>query len=78
MKPIYKKYVHEYINSVGEKRYAVAEFDESTGQYSRPLDKRTAELKGCLVEATDNLSDFGGYKTIKQALRRARYLFAGE
>lgn len=76
MKNIYGKYVHEFIDKDGNTRYAVAEYNEKTGQYTCPLDVRTRKLTGCSAEFANTPAGIGGYLTKKQALRRARYLFA--
>lgn len=71
----YTKYVHEYEDSKGRKRYTVAEWDQERGQYIAPLDKRTAELTGCFAEFARKPEGIGGYLDRQKALRRARYLF---
>ena len=71
----YTQYVHEFTNERGETRYAVAEWDEKSGEYTRPLTHQQAQATGCFAEFCHNLNYFGGYKTRKEALRRARYLF---
>jgi len=74
----FTQYVHEFTDKNGQIRYAVAEWNEQNAQYNRPLDKRTAELTGCYAEFSKELWYLGGYKTRRQALRRARYLFGNE
>lgn len=72
--PIYDQYVHEFISErTGETRYAVAE--RSNGQYVRPVSHSTYLATGCTQEFCHDLNYFGGYKTRREALRRARYLF---
>lgn len=78
MKPKYTRFVHEFIDKHGDIRYAVAAWDEKHGNWYAPLDARTYKLTGCSQEFARTLSGMGGYKTRKQALRRARYLFAYE
>lgn len=75
MKTIYDKYVHEYTDEQGRTRYSVGEWSQERAQYSRPLDKRIAELTGCSGEFTKKIEGFPGYFNKRQALRRARYLF---
>lgn len=74
----YTQYVHEFEDSAGTTRYAVAEWNEHAGQYQRPLDKRSRELTGCSSEYSKRLDYFGGYRKRQQALRRARYLFGDQ
>lgn len=71
----FTQYIHEFTDKNGQNRYAVAEWNEQTAEYIRPLDKRSAELTGCYAEFSKDPQYFGGYKTRRQALRRARYLF---
>ena len=75
MKAKYTQFVHEFIDKDGNTRYAVAEHNEKTGQYTCPLDARSAKLTGCSAEYAGTPAGIGGYLTKKQALRRARYLF---
>lgn len=71
----YTQYVHEYTDKHGKTRYAVGEWNEQSGQYTCPLDKRTAELTGCFAEFAKTPAGLGGYLSRAKALRRARYLF---
>ena len=75
-KVTYTQYVHEFEDKTGQTRYAVGEWSQARGQFSRPLDSRTQKLTGCSGEFTRSIAGFGGYKTRSQALRRARYLFS--
>jgi hypothetical protein len=72
----YTKFVHQFEDKTGQTRYAVGEWNQKRGQFTRPLDSRTQKLTGCSEEFTQSLLGFGGYKTRAQALRRARYLFS--
>jgi hypothetical protein len=72
---IYDRYIHEYTDSHGITRYAVAEWDQERGQYTRPTSKRTYKLSGCYAEFSRTVSYFGGWLTRRQALREARYLY---
>jgi hypothetical protein len=74
----YDQYVHEYKDQRGVTRYAVAEWDQNRGQYTRPTSRRTYKLSGCYAEFSQSVSYFGGWLTRRQALREARYLFGGE
>ncbi|MFA6270315.1 MAG: hypothetical protein WC657_03845 [Candidatus Paceibacterota bacterium] len=71
----YTQYVHEFIDDQGVTRYAVGEWIESAGQYQCPLDANSRKLTGCHTECARTPSGLGGYKTKRQALRRARYIF---
>lgn len=71
----YSKYVHEYEDENGKTMYAVARWDEHAAEWICPLDARTRKLTGCYAEFAKRLSGLGGYRTRRQALRRARYLF---
>jgi hypothetical protein len=71
----FTKYVHEFVDDKGVIRYGVAKWEESTGQFICPLDKRTAKLTGCFAEFARSIKGLGGYTSRAQALRRARYLF---
>ena len=75
MKAKFTKYVHEFTDDSGETRYAVAEWDSFHSQYVAPLDARTRKLTGCSAEFAKTPKALGGYKTKRQALRRARYLY---
>lgn len=82
MKAIYDKYVHEYVDKKGVTRYGVAEWNEETGQYTRPLSKSDQELTGCSAEFGNkrifSSGYWGGYLSRRDAMRRARYLFGGD
>lgn len=71
----YTKYVHEYTDRKGVTRYAVAEWNQESGQYTCPLDMRTYKLTGCHSEFARTPAGIGGYTSRAKALRRARYLF---
>lgn len=71
----FTQYVHEFTDKSGRKRYAVAQWFPSTGQYVRPLDQAEAKLTGCSAEYGYLPSDVQSYHSRKKALRRARYLF---
>ncbi len=71
----FDQYIHPFTDDSGETRYAVAEWDEFHGQYVAPLDARTRKLTGCSTEFAKTPKALGGYKTKRQALRRARYLY---
>ena len=73
----YGKYVHKFVDAFGITRYAVAEWDEKSGEYIVPLDSSTRKMNGGNVyaEFAKSLKTIGGYLTRQQALRRARYLF---
>lgn len=75
MKAIYNQYIHKFTDEDGNTRYAVAQYNESTGQYICPTDHRTFQLTGCSAEYASTPAGIGGYLTKRQALRRARYLF---
>ena len=75
MKAKFTKYVHEFTDDFGETRYAVAEWDSFHSQYVAPLDARTRKLTGCSAEFAKTPKALGGYKTKRQALRRALYLY---
>lgn len=70
-------YVHEYQDKQGRTRYAVAEWDESHGQWVAPLDAETRKLTGCFAEFARTLSGIGGFIDKREAQRRARKLFGG-
>jgi hypothetical protein len=72
----YTQYVHEFIDTFGATRYAVAKWENN--QYICPLDAHQRKLSGCTSEFATNLQWLGGYLTRQQALRRARYLFGGK
>ena len=74
-KPNYSQFVHEFTDEKGNKRFAVAEYDEKRGQYIAPLDRKAQRLTGCTSEFAKTPQGIGGYPTRRQALRRARYLF---
>lgn len=71
----YGKYVHEFTTKNGETRYAVAKWDEEHAQYVRPTSASTYKLSGCYAEYSRSVDYFGGWKTRRQALREARYLY---
>lgn len=75
MKEKYAKFVHEFIDTRGVRRWAVAEWIESAGEYQRPMDKGEQALTGCHTYFARTAEGMGGYKTREQALRRARYLY---
>ena len=70
----FTQYVTEFIDN-GNIRYAVGRWDQKRGQFYAPLDKTTARLTGCFGEFSRTPVGMPNYKTRKQALRRARYLF---
>jgi hypothetical protein len=75
----FTQYVHEYKTKNGKTLYAVGVWNQESGQYTCPMDSRTAKLTGCFAYFSRTPSGLGGgagYKTKKEALRRARYLFA--
>lgn len=76
MKAKFDRFVHEFEDSKGNTRYAVAEWIEEANQYQRPLSVQDQELTGCHTEYTGHIEEFGGYLSRTKALRRARYLFA--
>jgi hypothetical protein len=76
MKAKYDQFVHEFETENGETRYAVAHYNPESGQYTCPLDSRMRKLTGCTAEYANTPAGIGGYPTKRQALRRARYLFA--
>ena len=74
----YAQYVHEFENDRGQTRFAVAEWDAERGQYIRPFDHRESERTGCSAEFARKPGGVQNFASRKQALRRARYLFAPE
>lgn len=75
MKEKFDRYVHEFTDSQGRSRFAVAEWDEASNQFRCPLSKKDQELTGCHTEFARRVSDLGGYLSRTKALRRARYIF---
>ena len=75
---IYDKYVHEFVDRQGVTRYAVAAWNQASGQYTSPLTRVEQKLTGCSSEFCRDLNYFGGYTSRRDALRRARYLFGLE
>lgn len=75
MKQIFDQYIHQFTDDAGKTRYAVARWDSFHSQYVAPLDARTRKLTGCFAEFAKTPKALGGYKTKRQALRRARYLY---
>ncbi len=71
----YTQYVHEYEDSKGVTRWAVAWWDAENAQYRCPMDARERELTGCFAYIAKTPAGIGGYTDRKKALRRARYLF---
>lgn len=76
----FSKYVHEYTNDKGETMFAVGEWDEFHAQWICPMDARERKLTGCYAYFAKNLTGLGGpgYRTRRQALRRARYLYGDQ
>jgi hypothetical protein len=71
----YTQFVHEFVDEFGHTRYAVARWEQSSGQFVCPLSETTKKLTGCFAEYAKQPSELGGYKSRQEALRRARYLF---
>jgi hypothetical protein len=71
----YTKYVHQFTDSWGVTRYAVAEWDATRGQYIAPLSRSVYQLTGCSQECAKTPAGIGGYLTRAQALRHARYIY---
>lgn len=69
------QFVHEFVDDNGQTRYAVAEWDEERGQYVRPFDASEYKLTGCSKEFAKRPGGVQSFKSRKQALARARYLF---
>lgn len=72
----YEQYVHKFTNNCGESNFAVCHWDEFHGQWQAPLDAETRRLTGCHTEFARTLVGIGGYKTKRQALARAKKLYA--
>lgn len=73
----FTQYVHEYADSQGRTRFAVAVWHEEQGEYFRPLDAGERAANGGSVYGmfSRNIADMGAYISRVQALRRARWLF---
>lgn len=71
----FTQYVHEYKTALGQTRYAVGEWDQKRGQFTRRFDKTEARTTGCSAEFARKPSGMQNFKSRKRALRRARYLF---
>lgn len=73
----FTKYVHEYENDKGETRYGVGAWDQESGQYTVPLDAVTARMTGCSAAFSKKITGLPGigYKSKRDALRRARYIY---
>lgn len=72
----YTQFVHEYADSSGNTRYAVARWAERAAQFQWPLDSQTADLTGCHAGFCQRAADCDNrYRDRTKALRRARYLF---
>lgn len=72
---IFDRYIWEYTDKHGITRYAVAEWNQEHGQFTRPTSARTYKLSGCYAEYSGSVDYFGGWLTRRQALREARYLY---
>ena len=66
--------IHQY-ESNGKAMFAVAKWNEKTGQYECPLTKETAKLTGCGMEFSRTLAGLGGFSTRKEAERYSRRVF---
>jgi hypothetical protein len=77
MKEKFDQYMHEFIDDSDVTRFAVAKWHHEKGQYVYPLAKRSQELTGCYATFSKTAAGIGGYRTRRQALRRARYPFGG-
>jgi hypothetical protein len=73
----YTQYVHEYVDKNGRTLYAVGQWDESRGEYYRPMDagERAANGGNVFAYISRDVRNMGAYTSRTQALRRARYLF---
>lgn len=71
----YTQYLYEFEDKKGVTRWAVAEWNPETGQYTCPMDARERELTGCSAYFAKTPAGIGGYTDRQKALRRARYLF---
>lgn len=71
------KFIHPYEDKDEVTHYAVAQRNETTGQYIAPLDRATQQLTGCSSEFATNAAGIGGGLSLDEARRRARYLYRG-
>ena len=71
----FTKYVHEYETRDGSQRFAVGEWSDRNAQYTRPFDATEYRLTGCSAELSRTPSGLQSFRTRRQALRRARYLY---
>jgi hypothetical protein len=74
----YTQYVHEFETTSGKTRYAVAQWDENHAKYIRPFDRGERRDTGCNAEFARTPNGVQSFPTKRQALARARYLFAPE
>ena len=73
----YGRYIHQHTRADGRVCWVVAEQGDN-GQYRMPMSEKTAELTGCYAwfGGLDYLAAIESWPTRRQALRRARYLYA--
>ena len=71
----FTQYVHEFTTDNGKTRYAVGQWHQDKGQYTRPFDKSEAKLTGCSAEFARKPQGIQSFASRKKALRRARYLY---
>lgn len=75
MRQSFTKYVHEYEAQDSSPRFAVGEWMPRRAQYLRMFDATEHQLTGCFAEFSKTPSGLQSFRTRRQALRRARYLY---
>jgi hypothetical protein len=78
----YTQYIHPFTDERGVTRYAVAKikayFQGDIIEYWQPRTQKEFYIYDEDYKRALDVSEFGGYLTRRQALRRARYLFGGK
>ena len=68
----YSQFIHEWETESGSPRFAVGEWMDRQGQYLRVFDATERQATGCWAEFSSGMQSF---RTRRQALRRARWLY---
>lgn len=72
----YDQFIHPWIRGDGQIRYAVGRYNEGSGQYTVPMLHYGRILSGGASHwFAHRPCDLPSFKTLRQARRRARYLY---
>ena len=67
--------VHEYRDTTGRLRFAVAEYDAKAGVYRRPTSASVYKRTGRRCDEYRDITNIEGWRYRWQAFREARYLY---